>query len=394
MMISRNNLKWLGNGPALTNVPIFPIHRDMNWDWDKLQEQKRRQGPQPPDFGRVGDEFKRLVDFKNRLPGGPKLIVLAVALLWLASGIYIVEPDETGVVQRFGAYDSTTGPGPHYHLPYPIETVQTPKVSQVRRIEVGFRSLGGREGQGQQYRDVPEESLMLTGDENIVDVQFIVQYQINDPVKYLFRLDRPDETLKSAAEAAMREVIGNDKIDSALTDGKVGIQIATMELLQKMMDKYDSGIDVVAVQLQDVHPPRDVIDAFKDVASAREDRVRLVNEAEAYRNDITPKARGQAAAMENQAMAYKDQAVLKARGEAARFSALAAEYAKAPEVTRERLYLEAMETILKNPALDKIILSDEALKQAVPYLPLDQGARRAPRDEAGAGKTPRQEGGN
>ncbi|MFZ5811729.1 MAG: FtsH protease activity modulator HflK [Thermodesulfobacteriota bacterium] len=366
----------------------------MNWDWDKLQEQKRRQGPQPPDFGRVGDEFKRLVDIKNRLPGGPKIIALAVALLWLASGIYIVEPDETGVVQRFGAYAYTTGPGPHYHLPYPIETVQTPKVSQVRRIEVGFRTLGGREGQGQQYRDVPEESLMLTGDENIVDVQFIVQYQINDPVKYLFRLDRPDETLKSAAEAAMREVIGNDKIDSALTDGKVNIQAATMTLLQQMMDRYDSGIDVVAVQLQDVHPPRDVIDAFKDVASAREDRVRLVNEAEAYRNDILPKARGQAAALENQAMAYKDQAVLKARGEAARFSALAAEYAKAPEVTRERLYLEAMETILRNPTLDKIILSDEALRQAVPYLPLDQGARRAPRDEAGAGKTPRQEGGN
>ncbi|NMC49577.1 MAG: protease modulator HflK, partial [Desulfovibrio sp.] len=220
----------------------------MNWDWDKLQEQKRRQGPQPPDFGRLGDDFKRLVDIKNRLPGGPKIIALAVALLWLASGIYIVEPDETGVVQRFGAYAYTTGPGPHYHLPYPIETVQTPKVSQVRRIEVGFRTLGGREGQGQQYRDVPEESLMLTGDENIVDVQFIVQYQINDPVKYLFRLDRPDETLKSAAEAAMREVIGNDKIDSALTDGKVNIQAATMTLLQQMMDRYDSGIDVVAVQ--------------------------------------------------------------------------------------------------------------------------------------------------
>jgi membrane protease subunit HflK len=366
----------------------------MNWDWEKLQEQKRRQGPPPPDFGRIGDEFKRLTDLKGRIPGGPKILILAVAVLWLASGIYIVEPDETGVVQRFGAYAYVTGPGPHYHLPYPIETVQTPKVSQVRRIEVGFRTLGSREGQGQQFRDVPEESLMLTGDENIVDVQFIVQYQISDPVKYLFRLDRPDETLKNAAEAAMREVIGNDKIDSALTDGKVAIQIATMALLQRMMDKYESGIDVVAVQLQDVHPPREVIDAFKDVASAREDRVRLVNEAEAYRNDILPKARGQAAAMENQALAYKDQAVRKAQGEASRFSALAAEYAKAPEVTRERLYLEGMETILKNPALDKIILSDEALKQAVPYLPLEPGVRRAPRPEAEIGKPARPEGGN
>ena len=366
----------------------------MNWDWEKLQEQKRRQGPTPPDFGRLGDEFKRLADFKTRLPGGPKIVVLAVAVLWLASGIYIVEPDETGVVQRFGAYVYSTGPGPHYHLPYPIETVQTPKVSQVRRIEVGFRTVGTREGQGQQFRDVPEESLMLTGDENIVDVQFIVQYQINDPIKYLFRLDRPDETLKNAAEAAMREVIGNDKIDSALTDGKVEIQNNTMALLQRMMDKYESGIDVVAVQLQDVHPPRDVVDAFKDVASAREDRVRLVNEAEAYRNDILPKARGQAAAMENQALAYKDQSVRKARGEASRFSALAAEYAKAPDVTRERLYLENMETILKNPSLDKIILSDEALKQAVPYLPLEAGTRRVPRSEAETGKALRQDGGN
>jgi membrane protease subunit HflK len=366
----------------------------MNWDWEKLQEQKRRQGPPPPDFGRIGDEFKRLADFKNRIPGGPKLVILAVAVVWLLSGIYIVEPDETGVVQRFGAYTYVTGPGPHYHLPYPIETVQTPKVSQVRRIEVGFRTLGSREGQGQQYRDVPEESLMLTGDENIVDVQFIVQYQISDPVKYLFRLDRPDETLKNAAEAAMREVIGNDKIDSALTDGKVAIQTASLALLQRMMDKYESGIDVVAVQLQDVHPPREVIDAFKDVASAREDRVRLVNEAEAYRNDILPKARGQAAAMENQALAYKDQSVRKAQGEAARFTALANEYAKAPEVTRQRLYLENMETILRNPALDKIILSDEALRQAVPYLPLEPGARRAPRSEAEAAKPARPEGGN
>jgi membrane protease subunit HflK len=363
----------------------------MNWDWEKLSEQKRRQGSAPPDPGRVGEELgKRFSDLKGRLPGGPKVVVLVLALLWIGSGIYIVEPDEAGVVQRFGAYAFSTGPGPHYHLPFPIETVKTPKVSQVRRMEVGFRTTS-RDGATVQFKTVPEESLMLTGDENIVDVQFIVQYQIGNPVNYLFKVDRPDETLKSAAEAAMREVIGDSKIDLVLTSGKVKVQADTKSLLQAMLDRYDCGIDVVAVQLQDVHPPKEVVDAFKDVASAREDKVRFVNEADAYANDILPKARGRAAAVLNEATAYREQVIRRAKGGADRFSALRAEYEKAPAVTRQRLYIEGMEAILSNPDMEKLILSDEAARQAVPYLPLDALRQPAKAQEAPAAKA---KGGN
>ncbi|MHC1713955.1 MAG: FtsH protease activity modulator HflK [Solidesulfovibrio sp.] len=351
----------------------------MNWDWEKLTEQKRRQGSPLPDPGRIGEDLgKKLSDLKGRLPGGPKIIILVLALLWIASGIYIVEPDEAGIVQRFGAYVYSTGPGPHYHIPFPVESVKTPKVSQVRRVEVGFHSSYTRDGMPLQNKPVPEESLMLTGDENIVDVQFIVQYQISSPVDYLFRVDHPDETLKSASEAAMREVMGNAKIDSVLTSGKLKVQTDTKVLLQSMLDRYNSGIDVVAVQLQDVHPPKEVVDAFKDVASAREDKIRFVNEADAYSNDILPKARGRAAAILNEATAYREQVIRRAKGGADRFSALRTEYEKAKDVTRQRLYIEGMESLLANPDLEKIIMSNEAARQAVPYLPLD-AVRPAPR---------------
>lgn len=344
----------------------------MNWDWEKLTEQKRRQGSPIPDPGRVGEDLgRKLSALKGRLPGGPKIVILVLAVLWLASGIYIVEPDEAGIVQRFGAYAYSTGPGPHYHLPFPVETVKTPKVSQVRRVEVGFRSGNNRGGASVQNKPVPEESLMLTGDENIVDVQFIVQYQIGNPVDYLFKVSHPDDTLKSAAEAAMREVMGDAKIDSVLTSGKLKVQTDTKALLQTMLARYGCGIDVLAVQLQDVHPPREVIDAFKDVASAREDKIRSVNEADAYANDILPKARGRAAAILNEATAYREQTVRRAKGGADRFTALCAEYEKAKDVTRDRLYIEGMETLFSNPELEKLVLSDDAARQAVPYLSLD-----------------------
>jgi len=355
----------------------------MNWDWEKLSEQKRRNGSSAPDPVRPGEDWtKKISELKGRLSGGPKIVLAVLVLLWLGSGIYIVEPDEAGVVQRFGAYAYSTGPGPHYHLPFPVESVKTPKVSQVRRVEVGFRSTV-RDGASQPVRGVPEEALMLTGDENIVNVQFIVQYQIGNPVDYLFKIDRPDETLKSAAEAAMREVIGDSKIDLVLTSGKVKVQADTKTLLQAMLNRYGCGIDVVAVQLQDVHPPKEVVDAFKDVASAREDKIRLVNEADAYANDVLPKARGRAAAILNEATAFKEQAIRRAKGGADRFSALRAEYDKAAAVTRERLYIEGMEALLANPEMDKLILSDEAARQAVPYLPLD-AVRHAPRSQDAA----------
>ncbi len=359
----------------------------MNWDWEKLQDKRRRtqgSGPGLPDMDQLGDKFKQ---FQNlRLPGsGGKWIAIIVALLWLASGIYIVEPDEVGVVQRFGAFDRLTTPGPHYHLPFPVESVQTPKVTEIRRMEIGFRSAtrGTLLDSGGPVRSVPEESLMLTGDENIVNVQFIVQYQIKDPVQYLFNLAQQPETVKNAAEASMREIIGKNKIDSVLTTDKLEIQQGAMVLLQDVLERYEAGIRVVAVQLQDVYPPDEVVEAFKDVASAREDKSRFINEADAYRNDLIPRARGQAATILNEAQAYKESKILRAKGDAARFSAIAAEYRKAPDITRKRLYIEAMEDILANPEMEKIILPGETAARTLPWLPLPE-KRPAPAAKGGA----------
>lgn len=353
----------------------------MNWDWDKLDSKRQRQGPLGPDLTQINEQLNKLKSI--RFPGGGKIIILILLLLWFATGIYIVNPDEIGVVQRFGAFNRMTDPGPHIHLPYPIETVQTPKVTQVRRFEIGYRTIqqSALPGSEPQYRLVPEESNMLTGDENIVDVQFIVQYQLKDPVKYLFNIQMPDDSVKSAAETAMREVIGYNKLDAALTDGKPAIQDETRALMQMIMDRYESGIQILAVQLQDVQPPEPVIDSFRDVVRAREDAVRIQNEAEAYRNDIVPRARGQAAIILNEAEAYKQTIVRKAEGEAQRFLAMFAEYKEAPEVTRKRLYVETMEEILSNPDLTKTFISDQALNQVLPYLPLDTIAPRTPRQE-------------
>lgn len=359
----------------------------MNWDWDKLQEKRQRQpgGPGPgwtpggPNLDPLGEGFQKLRGLK--FPAG-KVILALLLLLWLASGIFIVEPDEVGVILRFGAYSRTVESGPHYHLPYPVEQVIKPRVTQIRRLEVGFRSLG-RNKQFQQgaLRSVKEESLMLTGDENIVDVQFIVQFQINDPVDYLFNVTKNTDrdqnwTVKSAAEAAMREVIGYNKIDNALTKGKLQIQNECRVLLQQILDGYKAGIRVVAVQMQNVHPPKEVIDAFKDVASAREDRSRIINEAEAYRNDLLPKARGLAAEIINKAEGFKQTTVKQAEGEAQRFLAVLKEYNKAKNITQKRLYLEALEEIFSNPSMEKIILSDKGASNVVPFLPLNQAVKK------------------
>ena len=315
-----------------------------------------------------------------RLP--PLKLILALAVVvWLLTGIFIVEPDEAGVVLRFGSYDRTVEPGPHYHLPFPIETVYTPKVKQVRRIEIGFRS-GEAQLSGASRNPSSDEASMLTGDENIVNVQFIVQFEIKDAVDYLFRVDDPDYAVKNASEAAMREVMGYNKIDSALTDGRTQIENDTRVLLQEIMDRYRAGVHIIAVQMQDVHPPRDVSDAFKDVASAREDRVKYINEAEAYRNDILPKARGQAAEVINRAEAYRRSVVETSQGESARFLAVVKEYNKAPDITVKRMYLETMQSVLANPALEKIIMPENGTAPVLPYLPLDR-IRPAPVKEAG-----------
>jgi membrane protease subunit HflK len=345
----------------------------MNWDWEKLQKQQQgRPGGKPPSFDDFHEQFEKFKKFK--LPGW-KFVVPLLIVLWIASGFYIVEPDEVGVVRQFGQFNRITTAGPNYHIPYPVESVVTPKVTQIRRIEFGFRSSVRTRTEAFQQgvsREVPEEALMLTGDENIVSVQFTVQYMIKDAQEYLFNVSAPEETIIHAAEAAMREIIGRSRIDDALTTGKQNIQVETRDLMQQILDSYQTGVNIVAVQMQNVHPPEQVVDAFKDVASAREDKSRFINEAEAYQRDILPKARGEASRIVNAAQAYSESKVRQSQGDASRFLAVLKEYDKAKDITRRRLYLETMESILENPDVEKLIMSDDALKKSVPYLPLDK----------------------
>lgn len=393
----------------------------MNWDWDKLQEKRKQQQgwdfgkkpqntPEPDDdFGfSVENEKKAFEEFfkknkpqnngnngdnnnngnngnnnnqrqpnnfiKFKAPGsGIKWIVLLLILIWLGSGIFIVKPDEAGVVLRFGAYTRTEDAGLHYHIPYPIETVVLPNVSRVRQAEVGFRSTQNT-GNFQQGRNqaVDDEGSMLTGDENIVNIQFNIQYNIkpDGAFDYLFNVTQPDAVVKKAAEAAMREVIGRTTLDSALTGGRVDIQNKVTALLQNILDRYQVGVQVVAVQMQDVQPPKDVQEAFKDVASAREDKQRLINMAEAYRQDILPKAQGTAAEIVNTAEAYKQTRIANAEGETARFLSVLAEYEKAQDITKKRLLFESLEKMLSNPDLEKMILPDKGTNQIMPLIPM------------------------
>jgi len=289
---------------------------------------------------------KRIIigDQEITLPAIGVLPILGIALiLWLLSGVFVVGPDEVGVVQTFGRYSRVSQSGLNFHFPYPIETVHTPKVMEVKRVEIGFRTVGNN-----QFRTIEKESLMLTGDENIVDAELIVQYKIKDAVNYLFNFVEPVLTVREAAEASLRTVVGKHKIDEALTSGKYQIQEETKELLQSILDKYETGILVVAVQLQDVSPPKQVVAAFKDVASAKEDKNRMINQAEGYRNDVIPKARGEAQAMIREAEGFKEARVKRSEGDVAKFKAMLTEYKKAKDVTRKRMYLETMEEILPN----------------------------------------------
>ncbi|MAD51824.1 MAG: FtsH protease activity modulator HflK [Candidatus Marinimicrobia bacterium] len=293
----------------------------------------------------IGDKELSLPDF-GLLP-----IISIGLILWLISGVYVVGPDEVGVVQTFGKHTRVAQSGLNYHFPFPIETVQTPKVTEVKRIEIGFRSMGKN-----QFRTIEKESLMLTGDENIVDAELIVQYKIKDAVNYLFNFVRPELTVREAAEASLRTIIGKHKIDEALTSGKFVVQEETKELLQSIMDKYGTGILIVAVQLQDVSPPKQVIAAFKDVASAKEDKNRMINQAEGYRNDVIPKARGEAQAMIREAEGFRESRIKRSEGDVAKFNAMLVEYKKAKDITRKRMYLETMEEILPN--IEKYIIPE------------------------------------
>jgi membrane protease subunit HflK len=302
-------------------------------------------------------------------------------LLWAATGIYIVAPDQRGVVLRFGKAVREAEPGPHWHLPWPFEQVVRPSVTQIRKEEVGFRTIAA--GPPARYQEMDDEALMLTGDENIVKLEFIVQYKIKigpaGTADFLFNVRDPEAALRAAAEAAMREVIGRNEIDDALTEDKERIQTDAQALLQTIIDRYAAGIDVVTVKLQDVDPPNEVSDAFKDVISAQQDKERLINESLGYANDVVPKARGQAAQLLNEAEGYREAKVRDAGGAAKRFVALHEAYAQARDVTRRRLYLETMEEIL--PRVNKVLLDDVAGKEVVPYLPLDQAIRPPRRPE-------------
>jgi membrane protease subunit HflK len=317
------------------------------------------------------DPMEVLAELKERfkgtkLPGGILGGIVVLALLgWAATGFYIVNPEQVGVVKRFGQFTYTTGAGPHWHLPYPIESVLRPNVTGVRRLEVGFRTVNV--GPPARYQKVPAESHMLTGDENIVSCEFIVQYRVKDPAAFLFNVADPEEAVRSAAESAMREVVGRNLVDDVLTEQKDKIQVEAAELLQATLDRYDAGVRIDQVKLQDVYPPDPVIDAFRDVASAREDRERLKNEAEAYANDLLPKARGDAKQRLNVAGAYRETKVKTAEGDVARFVALLKEYQLAKEVTRRRLYLDAMGDVLSRA---KIVLT-EGKGNVLPVLPLE-----------------------
>ena len=292
------------------------------------------------------------------------ITVLIIVGIWLVSGFYIVGPDQQAVVKRFGKISIVTSPGPHYHLPYPIETVDKAEVTKIHRIEIGYAP-----GSGNSTINVKKESQMLTGDENIVSVKLIVQYQIKDITEYLYNVEGVPATIKNAAQSAIREVAGKEKIDELLTTGKNRVQQETLDILQKMMDNYKAGVRIVAVQLLDVNPPQEVDFAFKDVASAREDKNRFINEAETYSNQVIPQARGAAETMIQEAEAYSAQKIEQAKGDAARFEQVLKAYKQAPNVTKKRMYIETIEKALKDA---NVKVFDSTIKNINHFIGLDK----------------------
>jgi membrane protease subunit HflK len=310
----------------------------------------------------------------GRLIGAGALVLLA---LWGASGFYRVQPDELGVVMRFGAFDRTTPPGLNYRIPWPVEAVTTPRVTRINRVDVGFRAAADA-APGQRVvpaRDVLAESLMLTGDENIIDIDFAVFWRIRDAGDFLFNTRNPEETVKSAAESTMREVIGRTPIQPALTEARAQIEQEVRRQTQAIMDQYRAGVEITQVQMQKVDPPAAVVDAFRDVQRANADRERARNEAESFRNDIIPRARGEAERMVQEAQGFRESQVARARGEAGRFNAVFQAYSQAQDVTVRRLYLETMEEIFRRNGM---ILVDDRLQGLVPFLPLDGRSNAQP----------------
>jgi modulator of FtsH protease HflK len=342
--------------------------------------------PEQPDLDeliRKGQESFRNAFGGGRGQGGEPskrpfiLGILALVLLWLASGIYRVDADEQGVVLRFGEYHRTTVSGLNYHLPFPIETVFTPRVTSINREEIGFRSNGST---ASTRLNVPEESLMLTGDKNLVSAQFEVQWRIKDAVRYLFNLRSPDSMVKPIAETSLREVMGNTPLSLALSDKRQAIAEETKQQMQAILDEYQTGIEIYEVNLLAVDAPDQVVEAFIDVLAAQQEKETLQNEARKYRDGIIPVAQGQAQKLITDAEGYKEAAVSKAKGEAARFIEIYNEYKSAKDVTRKRLYLETMEEVYAG--MNKMIMDNDGKGGVVPYLPLNELKKQATTGES------------
>ena len=343
-------------------------------------------GPRPSGPGQQPDLEEILRRSQDRLRqampggrmGGPIGILIAVVLIAVIGffGFTVrVNPDELGIVLRFGAYERQLPPGLNFRLPYPIEVVELPKVTRINRIEIGMRGSSDVRDSTSTVRDVPEESLMLTGDENIVDIDFVVFWQISNAPDYLFNIQKPEGTVKDVAESAMREIVGQSDIEPILTAARAKTETSVQQLIQRILDGYGAGIRINQVQLQKVDPPAQVIDAFRDVQAARADQERLQNEAQAYANRVVPEARGEAERILQNAQGYRDQVIAEAKGEADRFEKVLKEYEKAPDVTRKRIFIETMQDVLSNT--DKIII-DKKSGGVVPYLPLSELQKKQP----------------
>tara|TARA_E500000318_G_scaffold60350_1_gene55980 strand:- start:2805 stop:3983 length:1179 start_codon:yes stop_codon:yes gene_type:complete len=349
-------------------------------------------GQQPPDIDEVIRQGQaRLKSMLPRGMGGPTgitLIVIGLLALWLFSGLYRVQPNQQGIELVFGRYtDVPTEPGLHWNYPSPIGSVIKPDVTRENRVEVGYRSSGDGSSRSSVQRDVPEESQMITGDENIVDIDFVVFWRIADAGDFLFNLQDPAETVKMAAESAMRDAIGKRPIQVALTEGRQLIESTVQEDLQSLLTEYGAGVSVRQVQLLAVDPPKQVIDAFNEVQRARQDKDRLKNEAETFRNDVVPRARGEAAQMIEEADAFRQEVINRAIGDADRFQSVYKAYSAAKEVTQKRIYLETMEEVLGN--VNKIIIDSapDGGNGVVPYLPLPEVQKQMQQNRSTSGGT-------
>lgn len=333
-------------------------------------------GMQPPDveeaLRRAQDKLRNLMPGKGGSGKGIVLIGIAVVAIWLASGFYRVQPDEQGVELLFGKFVKETTPGLNYWFPSPVGTVYTPNVTRVNTTQIGYRGEGSA-----TKRDVPSESLMLTGDQNVIDIDFDIQWQIKSAANYLFNIRDPEGTIKIAAESALREIVGQSLLEAALVSGRQQIEADTQLLLQDILDSYGAGILITQTKLLESDPPQEVIDAFNDVQRAKQDQERAVNEAEAYKNDIVPRAKGEAEKRIAAATGYKEQVIKEAEGEAARFISVYDTYKVAKDVTTQRLFLERMQEVLARA--NKIIIDKNAGGESgvVPYLPLNELQKRS-----------------